>query len=231
MVLVWFRPILILASNFLLFIPAKEPGLRTILSYYTSTMKMNAEGDVEVSGETHQGLGTRPNFLSPLFGVFTLILLPPIRHRPPDAPEGHSGAWEEHAVERQDVTSDQDQEVDTATILSSEDVSQSAATTWKPVLTALLPKPGYFLAGGIAGIVSRTSTAPLDRLKVYLIAQTEGSSKALEAVKKGSAVEATKHATRPLVDACKALWKAGGIRSLFAGTFHISFSREENLIN
>ncbi|ODQ64114.1 mitochondrial carrier [Nadsonia fulvescens var. elongata DSM 6958] len=31
---------------------------------------------------------------------------------------------------------------------------------------------GYFLAGGLAGVVSRTCTAPFDRLKVYLIANT-----------------------------------------------------------
>lgn len=31
---------------------------------------------------------------------------------------------------------------------------------------------GYFLAGGFAGVVSRTCTAPFDRLKVYLIASS-----------------------------------------------------------
>lgn len=76
---------------------------------------------------------------------------------------------------------------------------------------------GYFVAGGVAGMISRTSTAPLDRLKVYLIAQTGNTSKALEAAKTGDPVQATKRAARPIVDACKHLWAAGGIRSLFAG--------------
>jgi len=65
--------------------------------------------------------------------------------------------------------------------------------------------------------VSRTSTAPLDRLKVYLIAQTGSSQPAVSAMKQGDAVQASKQVARPLVDACKALWRAGGMRSLFAG--------------
>lgn len=35
---------------------------------------------------------------------------------------------------------------------------------------------GYFLAGGLAGVVSRTCTAPFDRLKVFLIAQSGSTS-------------------------------------------------------
>lgn len=66
-------------------------------------------------------------------------------------------------------------------------------------------------------MISRTSTAPLDRLKVYLIAQTGNTNKAVQAAKHGAALQATKHAARPLIDACKELWAAGGIRSLFAG--------------
>lgn len=76
---------------------------------------------------------------------------------------------------------------------------------------------GYFVAGGMAGFVSRTATAPLDRLKVYLIAQTGVTRAAAEAAKQGAPIEATKKAARPLVEASKALWRAGGIRSLFAG--------------
>ena len=76
---------------------------------------------------------------------------------------------------------------------------------------------GYFVAGGMAGIISRTATAPLDRLKVYLIAQTSNTQAAVDLAKEGSPVKAARHFGKPLVDAMKELWKAGGIRSLFAG--------------
>ena len=81
----------------------------------------------------------------------------------------------------------------------------------------LLPDPGYFIAGGMAGMISRTATAPLDRLKVYLIAQTSPKEATIEAAKEGSPVKAVKSFGRPLIDAVKDLWRAGGIRSLFAG--------------
>ncbi|KAB8293847.1 hypothetical protein EYC80_009328 [Monilinia laxa] len=76
---------------------------------------------------------------------------------------------------------------------------------------------GYFAAGAIAGIFSRTATAPIDRLKVYLIANVSSKSAPLEAAKQGNVATAAKVAGRPLVLAIKELWKAGGIRSLFAG--------------
>lgn len=84
-------------------------------------------------------------------------------------------------------------------------------------LTFLLPDPGYFAAGGIAGVISRTATAPLDRLKVYLIANTGNATESISAAKKGDAVKAVRQIGRPLIDATKELWKAGGMRSLFAG--------------
>jgi solute carrier family 25 (mitochondrial phosphate transporter), member 23/24/25/41 len=81
-----------------------------------------------------------------------------------------------------------------------------------------IPLPiGYFIAGGLAGMISRTATAPLDRLKVYLIAQTSPRQAAVDAAKGGAPITAVKHFGRPLIDACKDLWKAGGMRSLFAG--------------
>ncbi|CAL3963058.1 unnamed protein product, partial [Diplocarpon coronariae] len=74
----------------------------------------------------------------------------------------------------------------------------------------------YFAAGAVAGVVSRTTTAPLDRLKVYLIANIGPARNSIDAVKKGDAVGVAKTVGRPLIDAIKELWKAGGMRSLFA---------------
>ncbi|KAK6199490.1 mitochondrial carrier domain-containing protein [Scheffersomyces amazonensis] len=42
---------------------------------------------------------------------------------------------------------------------------------------------GFFLAGGLSGVVSRTCTAPFDRIKVFLIARTDLSSTILHSRK------------------------------------------------
>lgn len=44
------------SRNFLLFIPANIPNLRAVLSYYTATTNVNAEGDVHIN-DTLQGFG------------------------------------------------------------------------------------------------------------------------------------------------------------------------------
>lgn len=87
-----------------------------------------------------------------------------------------------------------------------------------PKLTSYLPEPGYFLAGAIAGGVSRTATAPLDRLKVYLLVNTKtGANPAVAAAKNGQPLVAAKNAGRPIADAIMSLWRAGGFRTFFAG--------------
>ncbi|KAK6226403.1 calcium dependent mitochondrial carrier protein [Colletotrichum tabaci] len=85
-------------------------------------------------------------------------------------------------------------------------------------LTDFVPDPGYFIAGAVAGGLSRTATAPLDRLKVYLLVNTRASTDtAASALKQGRPLLALRNAVKPFGDAVKDLWKAGGMRSLFAG--------------
>ncbi|CAK7275193.1 hypothetical protein SEPCBS57363_006554 [Sporothrix epigloea] len=96
-------------------------------------------------------------------------------------------------------------------------------------LTQYVPHPGYFLAGALAGGISRTATAPFDRLKVYLLVSTQskgiGASAVGEATKAaaGSSLAAEplpKHLRktgRPIRDAMVNLYRAGGLRTFFTG--------------
>ncbi|KAM5348593.1 hypothetical protein ACJ41O_008417 [Fusarium nematophilum] len=85
-------------------------------------------------------------------------------------------------------------------------------------LTDFVPDPGYFLAGAIAGGVSRTATAPLDRLKVYLLVNTTSRTETAGlALKQGRPLVALKNAVKPFGDAFRDLVRSGGVRSLFAG--------------
>lgn len=87
-------------------------------------------------------------------------------------------------------------------------------------LIKIMPESGYFIAGAIAGGISRTATAPLDRLKVYLLVKTDtvpAAQKALDAAKKGEPVKAAKRAGGPLIRAVVDLYKSGGVRGFFAG--------------
>ncbi|KAI5294794.1 hypothetical protein KEM52_003172 [Ascosphaera acerosa] len=83
-------------------------------------------------------------------------------------------------------------------------------------LTACSPHLGYFVAGGLAGAISRTATAPLDRLKVYLIAQTgvQRSGPCLDGIAQPGFA---RRAVQPFVAAVRELLRAGGWKSLFAG--------------
>lgn len=67
----------------------------------------------------------------------------------------------------------------------------------KTRLTRYLPEPGYFVSGAVAGGVSRTATAPLDRTKVALLASTTRG--------------------QGIASIVSELYKAGGIRTFFAG--------------
>ncbi|TGJ79912.1 hypothetical protein E0Z10_g8864 [Xylaria hypoxylon] len=108
-----------------------------------------------------------------------------------------------------------------ADLSTSQDIQIENATrdkVKKPVLINYIPDPGYFIAGAVAGGISRTATAPLDRLKVYLLVSTKSDTNvALNAAKKGQPILALKNAGRPLVAAVSDLYKSGGFRGFFAG--------------
>ena len=217
--------------NFLLFIPTNVPNLKAILSYYSSTVTVNAEGDVHVSDETIEGIGTR-KFLRTLFGSLSAFFPSSTPHvNGPQKPSQCNDCQHQYLL-KQSTRGDShlsshpwDPGPSTQAYNVIEYEHQAAAVEEKNVqqrevktLTDLLPEPGYFVAGGVAGVVSRTATAPLDRLKVYLIAQVGVKDEAISAAKSGAPIEAAKKATRPLLDATKQIWRMGGMRSMFAGS-------------
>lgn len=92
-----------------------------------------------------------------------------------------------------------------------EDVSESR-------LMSLLPEPGYFAAGALSGGISRTATAPIDRLKVYLLVDSKSKTKTvLTAAKAGYGLAALRQAGTPVTAAITDLYKTGGFRTFFAG--------------
>jgi solute carrier family 25 phosphate transporter 23/24/25/41 len=191
--------------NFLLFLPTHKPCLNVILSYYSSTVTVNAEGDTHVSDEEAQGLG----IISLLFGSIINIASPSRSSQPIDMVSVEVEPSVESPVPK--VLEDA---VELPTLLLETVESSKAAV--KTVLTES-PHSGYFVAGGLSGAVSRTATAPLDRLKVYLIAKTDVTKDSIAAVKSGNPKAVVKNAGRPLIDATKYLWRAGGVRNFFAG--------------
>lgn len=203
-----------ISRNFLLLIPVNAPSLRAVLSYYSAAVTLNHEGDVQVGGETIQSLGRESAFPTSFIQAIFNIASAKNPYRTPQRNQIQNPTPTE--VEAMSVPWSPVANTTIPSIATGSMPSKVSATFTKSILTNF-PDPGYFLAGGMAGLVSRTVTAPLDRLKVYLIAQTGVTQETVQAVKQGDTIQAVTKASQPLVEASKALWKAGGIRSLFAG--------------
>ncbi|KKK21276.1 hypothetical protein ARAM_001272 [Aspergillus rambellii] len=206
--------------DFLLFLPAYASyDLHAVLSYYTATGNLNPEGDVHINDL--QGLGIDPSFLrhyiltikSFLYNIFPAHILTTFI---PSAYAEAALSQSQSAFESDPISFDGDLELEWLPIPRTVAMWMSFRY-YEQKLTENTPQLGYFLAGGMAGAVSRTATAPFDRLKVYLIAQTGSKSPAVRTAKDGAPLKAAGKASKTLRDAVKELWRAGGIRSLFAG--------------
>jgi solute carrier family 25 (mitochondrial phosphate transporter), member 23/24/25/41 len=252
--------------------PANHHGsgsaLEAVLSFYSSVVTVNAEGDSLVSEEILEGLGTTTSFLlQVLFGSLLKLAKPDptyLPRTPPTSPplsdlespqsetpsDENANASAEMATKNAPIRSAYGSASVAAATATAANVPLSgqvlAGTIQRPLsqfdgpeqsemqdfsdlakaiheavktkLTDLLPEPGYFLAGAVSGGVSRTATAPLDRLKVFLLVNTKPpASAALGAVKHGHPLVAIKSAGGPIAEAIVSLWKAGGFRTFFAG--------------
>lgn len=166
--------------HFFLFIPAETPGLKAVMSYYANSVQVNPEGDVHVSDETRQGLGTAPS-RSP-FSLLRIFAPPPKPRprqqqqepEPPPPPLSPVSLQQPSTLEaeadpipvavarqKEDEIKATEQALGAAEIVSGNTDEAWRLRTW---LMALMPVSlGYFVAGAVAGMVSRTTTAPLDR--------------------------------------------------------------------
>ncbi|KAK3485077.1 mitochondrial carrier domain-containing protein [Neurospora crassa] len=253
--------------DFLLFMPTTHnhehghehghhaSALEAALSFYSSIVTVNAEGDSLVSEETLEGLGTTGFLLNALFGSLLKIASPgatttptsqspaPDSKSPLSSPSSHypdgtaePGAGANMAPSKlapvgtatpEQVSADRAAHGQVIKEMEGEgqhDLRQESDTSLKDEevvksgLTGLLPDAGYFLAGAVSGGVSRTATAPLDRLKVFLLVNTKPkSTTTVEAVKSGQPLSALRNAGGPIYDAIRTLWRAGGIKTFFAG--------------
>jgi solute carrier family 25 phosphate transporter 23/24/25/41 len=183
-----------------------------VLSYFSATVKVNLEGDVLISDDTIHGLGITQQFLHCFFGSLFLVARTP--------PQSLSSSDYAAASDMSEVAAISAPPHPGVSQTLPPLVAEAQEGVWQGFITVLIScglNPGYFVAGGLAGIVSRTTTAPLDRLKVYLIAQTGVAKDAVVAAKSGNIFRAAANSWRPLAVATRELWQAGGMRSLYAG--------------
>lgn len=234
------------SRNFLLFMPPHDHDsqLHAVLSFYYSVVSVTPEGDSIVSEETLEGIGTdgfRSLFIT-LFGSLLRVAFPfdpPRTSESASIPPTTRRALDDTPISVENMAA-------AAAYPTFDDSAEELAESFsqhvgagtpgqtstgvlkqhkKYRLTDFVPDPGYFVAGAIAGGVSRTATAPLDRLKVYLLVNTSSStSTAGVALRQGHPLAALKNASRPFSDAIRELFRSGGFRSFFAGELSVTAS-------
>lgn len=103
--------------------------------------------------------------------------------------------------------------------LSNEDLDLSSEGDITPT-SEFIRGFSYFLAGGISGVISRTCTAPFDRIKVFLIARTDLASTLLNSKKdllvKNPKADINKIRS-PIIKAITSLYRQGGIKAFYVG--------------
>lgn len=216
--------------------------LEAVLSFYSTIVTITSEGDSMVSDDTLEGLGTTGFLFQALFGSLLKLADPDQLYHPQPPTATSTSSIERFSSEaaRSAIAEDDDwlartdmaaavratdnaiknlmAQMEEEDALNTHPEPRSAIASARSRLTEFLPEPGYFLAGAISGGVSRTTTAPLDRLKVFLLVNTQSSATpALDAVKKGQPLKAVEGAGKPIRDAVVTLWRAGGFRTFFAG--------------
>ncbi|OAA79842.1 calcium dependent mitochondrial carrier protein [Akanthomyces lecanii RCEF 1005] len=211
---------------FMLFMPAHEADskLQAVLTYYDAVVNVTPEGDSVVSDDTLEGLATPVPSPSPhtsqAYGASQPLLSSSSSSSSRDEGEAVMFLTDDDAEAAADVVAklQRRKPSDGTPVYDETEDGDVGLKTRSFKLTDFAPQPGYFLAGAIAGGVSRTATAPLDRLKVYLLVNTQNRGEtAVAALKRGKPLVALKNAARPFSDAIRDVYRSGGIRGFFAG--------------
>ena len=117
------------------------------MTYFSASLKVNPEGDVLISDDTIQGLGIILRFLQPFFATFTCALVS--IYEPQHRTERHHGFSTDQALDadffwQEDVMAEE--EPDLRARQQQIPVPEQSGKDAEPLLIAVIPHPGYFVA-------------------------------------------------------------------------------------